>query len=79
MTLVNIGSGNGLLADVTKPLPALMIFYGIHMRAILKMSIPATSLQNEFENHTFEITAISPRDQRVNKYWRYELLNKNKN
>ena len=31
------------------------------------MSAQATVLYNEFEHHTFEITATSPRGQRVNK------------
>ena len=53
--LVNIGSGNGLLPDGTKPLPEPMLTIhpsslGIHLREI-SQEMPQISIFGEFENY----------------------------
>ena len=68
---VNMGSGDGLVPDGTKPLPKPMLtshqwssvantwkqFHG---------KCPSYIFCNKFENYTFKITATSPRVQWVN-------------
>ena len=55
---VNIGSGNGLLPDGTKPLPEPMLTdhqwspSGIHIRAI-SQEMPQPSISNLFENYIY--------------------------
>ena len=66
---VNIGSGNGLLPDNTKPFPeptfcSLVSLCGIHLEQ-LHSKCPSyyMYLYNEFEIHAFKITATSARGQ----------------
>ena len=64
---VNIGSGNGLLPDGTKPLPDPMLtsYYAILWHSLesnMKKSTEATIFYNESDNHsyhTFDINATS--------------------
>ena len=65
---VDIGSGNGLLPDGTKPLPGPVLIYD--RRSLwhssdnnFVWSIQNINSQNVFENYTFKITATSPRGQ----------------
>ena len=60
---VNIGTGNGMLPDDTKPLPEPMLTSNQcgsvaswqPFESIFTASAKATILYNVFENHTFEI------------------------
>ena len=65
-TWVTIASDNGLLPDGTKPLPEPMLtliseVLWHSLESNFTVSVEATILHNEFENHTFEITATPPR------------------
>ena len=68
---VNMGSGNGLLPDGTKPLPKPMLTsYQLsslaHTWKQFNGKCPSNIFCNEFENYTFKITATSPSVQWVN-------------
>ena len=74
---VNIGSGNGLLPDGTKPLPeplltnyqsCLVTFTPGQFHKKIKITIP-----NMLSNYHFNITVISSRGQWVNTF-HVELL-----
>ena len=69
---INIGPGNGLLPDGTKPLPEPMVMshcQGVWYspESVFTPSTQRTILYNDLESYTFfRITAASPRDQQVN-------------
>ena len=60
--VTDIGPGNGLLPDDTKPLPEPLRLCGIPW-GNFTASAQATILYKEFENHTFKINATFPRGQ----------------
>ena len=66
--LVNIGSGNGLLSDGTKPFTDVdfssQVVCGIHLRTISQEVL--MNFIHVFQNCTFQITTIYPRGQWVN-------------
>ena len=66
---VNIGSGNGLLPDGTKPLPEPMLTYNRWgpMPFILRRC-EDTNQENKIENYGFKMASRSPRGQWVKSY-----------
>ena len=54
----NIGSGNGLLPDSTKPF------------TWTNVDLSSTNSWYEFENHNFEITATSPRANELTQQYK---------
>ena len=66
---VNIGLGNGLLADSPKPLHEPMLTSLWHSPESTFHSAQATTiLHNEFENFDFKVTATSPRANEFNSF-----------
>ena len=71
---VNIGSGNGLVPDVTKSLPEPMLAcyqwgsVAFTREAVSNFTVSAqpTTLHCEFKNDTYKITVVSPSGQWVN-------------
>ena len=70
---INIGSGNGLLPDGTKPLPEPMLTYHQSSPVAFTWGQFHTKCSiypwHEFENHQFKVTATFPRGQWVNSLW----------
>ena len=69
--LVNVGSGNGLLPDSTKPLPGPVLNTIIKAQwnspeSHFTASAQDIFLQNYFENYNLRIIATSPRGHWVN-------------
>ena len=65
MTMIwaNIGLGNGLLPDGTKPLPEPMLIFISEVlwhspESSFKANTQATILHNDFANHTFELLCL---------------------
>ena len=71
---VNIGSGNGLLPDGTKPLPEPMLTYHQYgpvsfflSEDLIKRSSEGTNQWSKLENWIFKVASKSPRGQWVNQ------------
>ena len=76
--MVNIGSGNGLFPDGTKPLTEPMLIKRqlgppALIQSNIYLNIHDVNLQVLFKIYTFKITATSPRGQWVNLRETYTL------